>query len=157
MKRIAILTLALGLVAGAGVAQKLPPKPGAADSPVRITRSNNQEDHIIAAARRITRADAQQLVKEGKAVYVDVRSKETYDKGHIKGAISLPGSQLIARMNEIPAGKMAITYCACVEEHTAAVAVVKLNRAGNRNVAALVGGWNEWIEKGLPIEKSSTK
>ena len=154
MKKTAIIALALGLVAGIAGAQKLPPKPGESGSPVRITRSNNQEDHIIAAARRITRADADKLVKEGKAVYVDVRSKETYDKGHIKGAISLPGSQIVGRMNEIPNGKMAITYCACVEEHTAAVAVVKLNRAGNRNVAALVGGWNEWIEKNLPIEKS---
>ena len=154
MKKTATLALALGLVAGAAVAQKLPPKPGAPGSPVRITRSANQEDHIIAAARRITRNDAEKLVREGKAVYVDVRSKETYDKGHIKGAISLPGSQIVGRMNEIPPGKMAITYCACVEEHTAAVAVVRLNRAGNRNVAALVGGYNEWIEKGMPTERS---
>jgi rhodanese-related sulfurtransferase len=155
MKKTTTLALAFGLVvAGGAFAQKLPPKPGATGSPVRMTRSANQEDHIIAAARRITRNDAEKLVKEGKAVYVDVRSKDTFDKGHIKGAISLPGSQIVSRMSEIPPGKMAITYCACVEEHTAAVAVVRLNRAGNRNVAALVGGWNEWIEKGLPIEKS---
>lgn len=66
----------------------------------------------IDTARRISRTDAAKLVKEGKAVYVDVRSKEQYDLGHIKGALSIPGSQLIARMREIEPQKLIITYCA---------------------------------------------
>lgn len=66
----------------------------------------------IETARRINRTDAARLVKEGKAVYVDVRSKEQFDLGHIKGALNLPGSQLITRMREVTPGKLIITYCA---------------------------------------------
>ena len=154
MRKLASIALASTLVATFATAQKLQPKPGTPGSPVRITRSSNEMDHIIAAARRITREDAAKLVQQGRAVYVDVRSKEMFDKGHIRGAISIPGSVIVSRVADIPAGKMAITYCACVEQHSAAVAVVKLNQAGFRSAAALVGGWDEWIAKKLPIEKS---
>jgi rhodanese-related sulfurtransferase len=106
----------------------------------------------VAAARRINRDEAIKLVREKKAVFVDVRSKETYDKGHIKGALSFPGSQLLARMRELPKDKLVITYCACVKEHSAAVAVANLNGAGFRNAAALVGGWDDWVALNLPVE-----
>jgi rhodanese-related sulfurtransferase len=103
------------------------------------------------AAKRIPRDAAMQLVKSGKAVYVDVRSFETYSKGHIPGAVSVPRSQLINRFRDIPPGKVIITYCACVKEHTAAIAVTELNSHGVNNAAALVGGWNEWTAAGLPV------
>ena len=106
------------------------------------------------AARRITRDEAMKLVKQSKAVYIDVRSKQTYDRGHIPGALSLPGSQLLSRMREIPPGKTVITYCACEKEHTAAQAVINLNAHGVKNAAALVGGWNEWTALGLPTQVS---
>ena len=63
-------------------------------------------------ARRIPREDAVKLVNEKKAIFVDVRSKESYEAGHIKGAISIPESELISRLKEIPTKRMIITYCA---------------------------------------------
>lgn len=63
-------------------------------------------------ARRIKRAEAVKLVNEKKAIFVDVRSKESYEAGHIKGAISIPESELIPRLKQIPAKRMIITYCA---------------------------------------------
>lgn len=64
------------------------------------------------SARRISRDEAIKMVKEGKAVYVDVRSKDQYDIGHIKGALSIPLSELMTRLKECPPGKFIITYCA---------------------------------------------
>jgi 3-mercaptopyruvate sulfurtransferase SseA len=32
--------------------------------------------------------------------------------------------------------------------------VLDLNAHGVKNTAALLGGWNGWNEKGLPIEKT---
>ena len=155
MRAVAVIAVTSAFVATVGVAQKLPPsspvKPG---SPVQITggapKASGEQD--IASARRITRDEAIKLVKENKAVYVDVRSKQSYDLGHIKGALSIPNSQLVARMRELPPGKMAITYCACQAEHTAAVGVVNLGNVGFKNAAALIGGWNEWTALGLPTE-----
>ena len=56
--------------------------------------------------------EAMKLVKAKKAVYIDVRSKETYDESHIPGAINIPLSQLLTRLRDLPPKKFLITYCA---------------------------------------------
>jgi 3-mercaptopyruvate sulfurtransferase SseA len=35
--------------------------------------------------------------------------------------------------------------------------VLDLNAHGNKNTAALLGGWNGWIEAKLPVESSVKK
>jgi rhodanese-related sulfurtransferase len=162
MRNLLFVAAAIGLVTPMAEAQfKVnPDKPGHVAIPqspsnsgvLQITPSNGETNP--AAAKRISFSDAAKLVRSGKAIYVDVRSRETYDLGHIPGAISMPGSQLINRITELPPGKTFITYCACVEEHTAAVAVLNLNSHGLKNAAALIGGWNSWKAAGLPIEVS---
>lgn len=83
-----------------------PGKPGA---PAQLTAP---AEAPLESARRITAAEAMKLVKAKKAVYIDVRSKESYDAGHIKGAISIPLTTLNDHLKDLPPGKMLITYCA---------------------------------------------
>lgn len=66
----------------------------------------------LESARRITREEAIKLVKEKKAVFVDVRPKESFDQAHIAGAINIPLGEVITRVRELPPGKFIITYCA---------------------------------------------
>lgn len=79
-----------------------------------ITPAQQDQSQLQALdkARRIPRDEAVKLVKEGKAIFVDVRSKESYQAGHIKGAISIPESELIAHLKDIPPKRMIVTYCA---------------------------------------------
>lgn len=42
---------------------------------------------------------------------VDVRIKETFDETHVKGAISIPLSELEARYAELPKDREIIIYC----------------------------------------------
>jgi rhodanese-related sulfurtransferase len=160
MRNLVAAALATLLLAGAAGAQLKIPKsaqPGAkpgiavAGTPGGLQRVDQQSP---TSARRITREEASKLVAAGKAVFVDVRSRETYDLDHIKGAISIPNSQMINRFKELPPGKIAITYCACQEEHTAALSVLTLNGHGIKNAAALIGGWNEWKAARLPTERT---
>jgi rhodanese-related sulfurtransferase len=158
MKRVLSIALGCALGATAVTAQMKPQQkvmvPSTpSTSPVQITQAQPMNTSV-AAAKRITRDEAQKLVKAGKAAYVDVRSKASYDKGHIKGAFSAPRSELMIKIREIPPGMMLITYCACEKELTAAVAVNQLSVHGVKNAAALIGGWNEWIALGLPSEKT---
>jgi predicted sulfurtransferase len=81
-------------------------------NPSVIMTPTTQPAQAQAAARRISRDAAQKMVREGKAIYVDVRSAEQYAIGHIKGALSIPESQIITRFREIPPRMMIITYCA---------------------------------------------
>jgi rhodanese-related sulfurtransferase len=148
-KLITLVCLIVFAAPFAADAQYLPKKKETA-----TTLQRTSADPKVGAARRISREEAIKLVRENKAVYVDVRSKDSFDRGHIKGALSFPGSQLLARIGELPTDKLVITYCACVAEHSAAVAVANLNGAGFRNSAALIGGWDDWIALGLPTEKT---
>lgn len=83
------------------------PAPAVVAQPMTVPPQPTQE-----SARRIERAEAMKLVKAGKAVFVDVRGKDSYDAAHIKGALSIPENELIGRLKEIPPGRMIITYCA---------------------------------------------
>jgi rhodanese-related sulfurtransferase len=145
--------MAASLIAGSALAQmKQQPRPAA---PVKQGNGNmavsvGGQAGVQLEAAKISIEEAAKLQKAGKAVLIDVRSNDQFALGHIKGALSIPGSQLIARIREVPAGKMIITYCACSAEQSSAHAVQDLNAHGIKNAAALVGGWHGWQEAKLP-------
>jgi len=98
-------------IAGAAFGQMKPTQ----QSPVQITAGAGLKqvgEASLESAKRIERDDAIKKVKEGKGVWIDVRSKESYDAGHIKGALSFPLSDIITRAKELPRDKELITYCA---------------------------------------------
>ncbi len=61
--------------------------------------------------RRVTPAEALAAVEKGQAVIVDVRGEDSFKAGHIKGALWIPLNDIAARADELPRGKMIITYC----------------------------------------------
>lgn len=60
---------------------------------------------------RIGLEEAREKLEIGaNVVIVDVRSKEYFDQGHIKGALSLPLSEMEARYGELSSDKEIIIY-----------------------------------------------
>ena len=47
-----------------------------------------------------------------RPVIIDVRSKEGYDAGHIKGSINFPEDQIAALVSDLPKDKLVVAYCA---------------------------------------------
>jgi len=118
---LAITLLAAGLAQAQYKQTPAPAKPpvGNPDGPaVQIIPTGSQPqlqaqpEASLESARRISREDAMKMVASHKAVYIDVRPKEQYDLSHIKGAISIPLSELPTRWKDLPVGKYLITYCA---------------------------------------------
>ena len=62
--------------------------------------------------KRITTTELDDLIRQGRVTVVDVRDTNSYQAGHVKGAISIPLDQFGSRMNEIPKDKLIVTYCA---------------------------------------------
>jgi 3-mercaptopyruvate sulfurtransferase SseA len=62
-------------------------------------------------ARRITTAELETLIKEGKAFVVDVRSQDAYDLGHIPGSKLIPAGDILKHVDELPRDKTIVTYC----------------------------------------------
>jgi len=102
--------------------------------------------------------EADQLFQQNKAVFLDARPVELYNKGHIKGALSLPwqnvNEQFINVAEKIPEGVAIITYCdgpVCDLSHKLAEFMIE-NQF--EDVHILVNGWTLWKENNLPIEGS---
>ncbi len=111
MRRVAVLAIFAALLTVSVSAQKVL-VPQQTSNPNVILTPPNAAEQSLEKAKRIPRDEAIKLVKEGKAIFVDVRSKDSYDAGHIKGAVSIPESQIVERLKELPPHKMIITYCA---------------------------------------------
>lgn len=149
MRKSIVIALSLLVTGAFAHAQMKPVQPSQAKSPFVV---NGAQQAQTGSFPRINQENAYKLFKEGKAVFVDVRSNGQYQAGHIKGAKSIPGSQLLGRFNEIQPGKTVITYCACKAEESSGHAASTLVSHGVKNVWALKGGWNDWKAAGYPTE-----
>jgi rhodanese-related sulfurtransferase len=87
-------------------------------------------------------------------VLVDSRSRESWDQGHVPGAIHLPTREVAARAAAVvPAGVAVVTYCwgpGCNGGTRAALEFAKLGYP----VKEMIGGFEYWAREGLPVESA---
>jgi rhodanese-related sulfurtransferase len=88
-------------------------------------------------------------------VLVDSRSHESWDQGHVPGAIHLPTREIAARAaSVVPEGVTVVTYCwgpGCNGATKAALEFAKLGYP----VKEMIGGFEYWAREGLPVETAS--
>ncbi|NUO98325.1 MAG: rhodanese-like domain-containing protein [Nonomuraea sp.] len=88
-------------------------------------------------------------------VVVDSRSRESWDQGHIEGAIHLPTAEIAANAGAlVPSGVTVVTYCwgpGCNGATRAALEFAKLGYP----VKEMIGGFEYWAREGFPIETAS--
>ena len=144
-----VLALSLSLIGALAHAQM---KSAVPKKPQKSPLVSSAQQTTAAAFQRISQADAYKLYQEDKAVFIDVRSNAQFTRGHIKGSLSIPGSQIVKRFGEAAAkGKIVITYCACSAEQSSGAAATNLVNHGVKNVWALKGGYNDWKTNRYPI------
>jgi hypothetical protein len=61
---------------------------------------------------RIGVVDAKALADAGEALFVDVRTRATYQGEHITGSISIPVDEVARRYAELPEDRLIVFYCA---------------------------------------------
>jgi len=79
--------------------------------------------------------------------------QESYDEGHIPGAVSFPWSMQLKLPVTLPRNKTLILYCSCAHEEDSTDTAAKLAKMGYRNLKVLEGGFLKWSELKYPIEK----
>jgi len=85
---------------------------------------------------------------------VDVRGRDAFAKGHVKGAINIPHREITdARMAEYPKGKIFVVYCAGPHCNGANKAALRLARLG-LPVKMMIGGVTGWIDEGFTLTPS---
>ncbi len=95
------------------------------------------------------------LQERGSVLVVDVRDIDSFDRGHIPGAIHVPLREVDVRVTEIKRaakGRRVVTYCSCPSEATRLAAARVLADAGV-GASALVGGFPRWVEFGGAVER----
>ncbi len=103
-----------------------------------------------------TVARAGEIFDKGDVLFVDARSQDNYEDGHIPGAISLPVGQFDERiesfLNRYSSDQPVVTYCSgrtCEDSHDLAQF---LSDAGFTNVRIFIDGFPGWKAEGYPVE-----
>ena len=90
-------------------------------------------------------------------VLVDSRSRESWEQGHIPGAVHLPTRLIAGRAADgtlgslLPAGTTVVTYCWGPGCNGATKAALELARLGYP-VKEMIGGFEYWVREGYAYE-----
>jgi rhodanese-related sulfurtransferase len=88
-------------------------------------------------------------------IVIDSRSRESWDQGHIPGAVHLPTDQIAARAPDlIRADAMVVTYCwgpGCNGATRAALAFARLGY----QVKEMIGGYEYWVREGFTVQATT--
>ncbi|MEW1837088.1 rhodanese-like domain-containing protein [Nonomuraea angiospora] len=88
-------------------------------------------------------------------VVVDSRSRESWDQGHIEGAVHLPTAEIAARApGLVPREAAVVTYCWGPGCNGATRAALEFAKLGYR-VKEMIGGFEYWAREGFPVETAS--
>jgi rhodanese-related sulfurtransferase len=101
-------------------------------------------------------ARAKEIFDNGNVLFVDARSQENYEDGHIPGAVSLPAGQFDDQIDSFlkrhSTDTRIVTYCSgrtCEDSHHLARL---LSAVGFTDVSVFIDGFPSWEAQGFPIE-----
>ena len=87
----------------------------------------------------------------GDAVWIDVRSAEEYNAGHVAAAVNIPYTDISGRIDEVTEDKGALIYVYCRSGRRSGLAQSTLEEAGYSNVVNL-GGLEDAQNKALELK-----
>jgi rhodanese-related sulfurtransferase len=122
----------------------------------RSPRSKTAQRTDIPTPSMISRNEAKSLFDSGSAVFVDARHDIDFNLGHIQGALNVPLKDYDVKksvLSGIPKDHLIIAYCDGSECNSSIELSVKLMKDGYKNVRIFFGGWREWVDANLPIER----
>ena len=83
-----------------------------------------------------------------KGVWIDVRSAEEFNAGHLQDAINIPHDQILERIQSVSPDKDAPVNLYCRSGRRAESALNELKKAGYTNVTNH-GGYEDLVKKGM--------
>ena len=86
--------------------------------------------------------------EKAKGVWIDVRSAEEFNAGHLQDAVNIPHDKIIARIQAVSPDKNAPVNLYCRSGRRAEAALNELKNAGYTNVTNH-GGFEDLVKKGL--------
>ncbi len=78
---------------------------------VQNGQANTQPVSPGSGVQRVSLQDAKAAYDQKSAVFLDVRDPDSYNAGHIPGAINIPLAEIETRSKELDPNQWIITYC----------------------------------------------
>ena len=104
---------------------------------------------FFASANTATQTEQSAVQPEkAKGVWIDVRSAEEFNAGHLQDAVNIPHDKIIARIQAVSPDKNAPVNLYCRSGRRAEAALNELKNAGYTNVTNH-GGYEDLVKKGL--------
>ena len=123
----------------------------------RITDIQKITEEVLSGPEVLEQMDRKTLLKkakDGEIVLIDVRPTDEYESGHIPFAISVPASEVLKHLNELPKKKEIVAYCRGPYCFFAKDAVETLRKRGFK-AFNLKDSVHDWAEHGLPVERAA--
>lgn len=86
--------------------------------------------------------------EKAKGVWIDVRSAEEFNAGHLQDAVNIPHDKIIEGVKAVSSDKDAPINLYCRSGRRAEAALIELKNAGYTNVTNH-GGYEDLVKKGL--------
>lgn len=105
----------------------------------------------------ISLADVKKVYEERESFFIDARSSKEFAEGHIPGSRNLPFYEMDAYGEQALAGATAetplIVYCEGVGCELSFFLSRELQKSGYKNIRIFYGGYPEWKDSGMPVDK----
>ena len=85
------------------------------------------------------------------AFFLDVRTTDEWNQGHIARSVLIPLDELQARLNELPKDKDIVVVCRSGTRSKEGASI--LRQAGFTRVTCMTGGLQAWVAAGYPVEQ----
>ena len=112
---IAVLALvgwALYRSFNAPLASAIVTAPSGTNAPLPLPAATAGDDEAAkAAVKRISAEELHRRLEKNEVTLIDVRLKEGWDTGHIRGAMHIPLASVESYLSYIPRDKPIVTYC----------------------------------------------
>ncbi|MCF7824980.1 MAG: hypothetical protein K9N35_12525 [Candidatus Marinimicrobia bacterium] len=105
------------------------------------------------SAREIKLPAAFSAHQNGGAIFLDARSEDDFQTGHIQGAVNIPVHAFVDSLpylEKLAPDTRLITYCDGADCNASIELAFDLKMMGFSNVAFFFGGWQEWQQAGYP-------
>ncbi len=160
-KLVKEITILLGIAVGLSLAVNFFSPVGIAlvgrwDTSEGVITANAKNDVVMDELEIDDAKTARQIYDSGAALFVDARSRENYEDGHIPGAVSLPvgqfDEQIDSFLSKHAPEQPIVTYCSgrsCEDSHNLAQILLE---SGFVNVRVFIDGLPGWEAEGYPVE-----
>lgn len=105
------------------------------------------------SGKSISPHQAIMLINRQDGVFLDIRERKDFEKGHIVDAINIPLPKLNERSVELDKRKELPIVVVCNMGQQSGEAVKVLQTKGFTRVSRMSGGMSEWLTSSLPVVK----